>query len=131
MRERIFWLVVTFHTTAAAMAMEALCKEQSLPGRLFPRPGSLPRTAAWRGGRRRKRRNRCGPWRRRGSLTARNGGRYCFEFAVRFYCIKKRPLTRYSCQGTFFILQEICGELVRFWQSGQMPSTTSRWPSTR
>ena len=32
MRERIFWLVVTFHTTAAAMAMEALCKEQSLPG---------------------------------------------------------------------------------------------------
>ena len=30
MRERIFWLVVTFHTTAAAMAMEALCKEQSL-----------------------------------------------------------------------------------------------------
>ena len=26
MRERIFWLVVTFHTTAAAMAMEALCQ---------------------------------------------------------------------------------------------------------
>ena len=118
MRERIFWLVVTFHTTAAAMAMEALCKEQSLPGRLIPTPREL--TAD------------CGmAWRRRGSLTARNGGRYCFEFAVRFYCIKKRPLIRYSCQGTFFILQEICGELVRFWQSGQMPSTTSRWPSTR
>ena len=41
MRERIFWLVVTFHTTAAAMAMEALCKEQSLPGRLIPTPREL------------------------------------------------------------------------------------------
>ena len=87
MRERIFWLVVTFHTTAAAMAMEALCKEQSLPGRLIPTPREL---------------------------TADCGMAW-----------------RYSCQGTFFILQEICGELVRFWQSGQMPSTTSRWPSTR
>ena len=30
MRERIFWLVVTFHTTAAAMAMEALCKADAI-----------------------------------------------------------------------------------------------------
>ena len=41
MRERIFWLVVTFHTTAAAMAMEALCKAQNLPGRLIPTPREL------------------------------------------------------------------------------------------
>lgn len=51
MRERIFWLVVTFHTTAAAMAMEALCKEQSLPGRLIPTPRELTADCgmAWRG----------------------------------------------------------------------------------
>ena len=50
MRERIFWLVVTFHTTAAAMAMEALCKEQSLPGRLIPTPRELTADCgmAWR-----------------------------------------------------------------------------------
>ena len=41
MRERIFWLVVTFHTTAAAMAMETLCKAQSVPGRLIPTPREL------------------------------------------------------------------------------------------
>ena len=41
MRERIFWLVVTFHTTAAAMAMEAFCKAQNLPGRLIPTPREL------------------------------------------------------------------------------------------
>ena len=41
MRERIFWLVVTFHTTAAAMAMEALCKAQNLSGRLIPTPREL------------------------------------------------------------------------------------------
>ena len=36
MRPKTLKLVVTFHTTAAAMAMETLCKAQSIPGRLIP-----------------------------------------------------------------------------------------------
>ena len=106
MREWIFWLVVTFHTTAAAMAMEALCKEQSLPGRLIPTPRELTADCgmAWRA-----------PPETGKSLRALAGARRL----------------DWAGWGTFFILQEICGELVRFWQSGQMPATTSRWPSTR
>ena len=34
-------LVLTFHTTAEAMAMEQLCREHGLPGRLFPVPRAL------------------------------------------------------------------------------------------
>ena len=34
-------LVVTFFTTEAAMAAEALCGERGLPGRLVPVPGSV------------------------------------------------------------------------------------------
>lgn len=34
-------LVVTFYTTAAAMAMEQLCREQGAQGRLIPVPGSI------------------------------------------------------------------------------------------
>ena len=34
MRPKTQKLVITFHTTAAAMAMEKLCHEQGLPGRL-------------------------------------------------------------------------------------------------
>ena len=41
MRSKTLKLVVTFHTTAAAMAMEALCKAQNLPGRLIPTPREL------------------------------------------------------------------------------------------
>ena len=41
MREKKLYLVITFHTTAAAMAMERLCRERGLPGRLIPVPGSL------------------------------------------------------------------------------------------
>ena len=41
MRPKTLKLVVTFHTTAAAMAMEALCKAQTLPGRLIPTPREL------------------------------------------------------------------------------------------
>ena len=50
MRPKTLKLVVTFHTTAAAMAMEALCKEQSLPGRLIPTPRELTADCgmAWR-----------------------------------------------------------------------------------
>lgn len=38
MRQKELKLIVTFHTTADAMAMEKTCKEQSVPGRLIPVP---------------------------------------------------------------------------------------------
>lgn len=41
MRERSEKCVVTFRTTAGAMAMEAACREADLPGRLIPVPRSV------------------------------------------------------------------------------------------
>ena len=41
MRERSEKCVVTFRTTAGAMAMEAACKAQGVPGRLIPVPRSV------------------------------------------------------------------------------------------
>ena len=41
MRAKKKRLVITFPTTSAAMAMEKLCKEQGLPGRLIPTPREL------------------------------------------------------------------------------------------
>lgn len=38
MRKKELKLVVTFHTTADAMAMEKACKEYNVPGRLIPVP---------------------------------------------------------------------------------------------
>jgi len=37
-RER---LIITFHTTTAAMSMEDFCRRQGLPGRLIPVPGMI------------------------------------------------------------------------------------------
>lgn len=34
-------LVITFYTTAAAMAMEKVCKESGADGRIIPVPGSI------------------------------------------------------------------------------------------
>ena len=34
-------LVITFHTTTAAMAMEKICKKQGADGRIIPVPGSI------------------------------------------------------------------------------------------
>lgn len=34
-------LVITFHTTAAAMAMESVCKEQKADGRIIPVPAAI------------------------------------------------------------------------------------------
>lgn len=34
-------VVITFHTTTDAMAMESLCKARSLSGRLIPVPGAI------------------------------------------------------------------------------------------
>ena len=41
MRPKTQKLVITFHTTAAAMAMEKFCKEENVPGRLIPVPREL------------------------------------------------------------------------------------------
>lgn len=41
MRQKELKLVVTFHTTADAMAMEKACKENSVPGRIIPVPRAI------------------------------------------------------------------------------------------
>ena len=41
MREKTLTLVVTFHTTTAAMAMESACAAAGLPGRLIPVPREI------------------------------------------------------------------------------------------
>lgn len=41
MREKQPRLVVTFRTTAGAMAMEKLCRKENLPGRLIPVPRAI------------------------------------------------------------------------------------------
>lgn len=41
MRKKELKLVVTFHTTADAMAMEKACKEKKVPGRLIPVPRTI------------------------------------------------------------------------------------------
>ena len=41
MRKKELKLVVTFHTTADAMAMEKVCKERGTPGRIIPVPREI------------------------------------------------------------------------------------------
>ena len=41
MREKKLWLIIAFHTTTAAMAMEAMCAAKNLPGRLIPVPREI------------------------------------------------------------------------------------------
>ena len=41
MRKKVMKLVVTFHTTSDAMAMEKVCKERNVPGRLIPVPRAI------------------------------------------------------------------------------------------
>ena len=41
MRKKELKLVVTFHTTAYAMAMEKVCKERGTPGRIIPVPREI------------------------------------------------------------------------------------------
>lgn len=38
MREKTLKYIMTFRTTAAAMAMEKYCKAQNVPGRMIPIP---------------------------------------------------------------------------------------------
>ena len=41
MRKKELKLVVTFHTTADAMAMEKACREHQVPGRIIPVPRAI------------------------------------------------------------------------------------------
>ncbi len=41
MRIKQLRLIVTFHTTTAAMAMEKICAEKGVPGRLIPVPRDI------------------------------------------------------------------------------------------
>lgn len=41
MRTKSVCFLVTFYTTAEAMATERLCREQNLPGRLIPVPRAV------------------------------------------------------------------------------------------
>ncbi len=41
MRDKELRLIVTFHTTADAMAMEKACREHGIPGRLIPVPRAI------------------------------------------------------------------------------------------
>ncbi len=41
MREKRLQLIVTFRTTADAMAMEQACRERKAPGRLIPVPRAI------------------------------------------------------------------------------------------
>lgn len=41
MREKELKLIVTFHTTAEAIAMENACKAEAVPGRLIPVPRQI------------------------------------------------------------------------------------------
>ena len=52
MREKQACLVITFHTTAAAMAMEKHCNQAGIPGKLIPIPRTLSADCgiAWRCG---------------------------------------------------------------------------------
>ena len=50
MKEKQACVVVTFYTTAEAMATKKLCQQQNIPGRLFSAPRSLSADCgiAWR-----------------------------------------------------------------------------------
>ena len=41
MRTKQLRLIVTFHTTTAAMAMEKVCAQRGVPGRLIPVPRDI------------------------------------------------------------------------------------------
>lgn len=41
MRKKELKLIVTFHTTADAIAVEKACKEREIPGRMIPVPREL------------------------------------------------------------------------------------------
>lgn len=41
MRKKESMLVVTFYTTAEAMAMEGICRKKEIPGKLFSAPRDL------------------------------------------------------------------------------------------
>lgn len=50
MRQKRPYMIFTFQTTTAAMAMEKSCAKQGIPGRLIPVPGEISAGCglAWR-----------------------------------------------------------------------------------
>ena len=38
MREKHLWLIISFDTTTVAMAVDALCRQEGIPGRIIPLP---------------------------------------------------------------------------------------------
>ena len=50
MREKKPYMVISFHTTADAMAMEKLCAREGVPGRIIPVPREITAGCglAWR-----------------------------------------------------------------------------------
>ena len=102
MREKKLWLVITFHTTAAAIAMEKLCRAKGLPGRLIPVPRELTADCgmSWRAevpGPRRARRAdrggevggrrllRAGDLKKRGGTIEKNDGSPSFIYEYRLF----------------------------------------------
>lgn len=41
MREKTARVIITFHTTSQAMAMEKICKQEQIPGRIIPIPREI------------------------------------------------------------------------------------------
>ena len=74
MREKKLWLVITFHTTAAAIAMEKLCRAKGLPGRLIPVPRELTADCgmSWRA-------------KKRGGTIEKNDGSPSFIYEYRLF----------------------------------------------
>lgn len=50
MREKQEYMVISFHTTAEAIATEKFCKQRNIPGRLIPVPREISAGCgiAWR-----------------------------------------------------------------------------------
>lgn len=78
MRPKTQKLVITFHTTAAAMAMEKLCHEQGLPGRLIPVPRELTADCGMACARLQTPPRSCGLWRMH-RLWSMRAGRNCWS----------------------------------------------------
>ena len=77
MIEKKRWLLITFHTTSEAMAMEQRCQEAGLAGRLIP----VPRT-----------------------ITADCGLAWCSEPAQETALLALMNTAGLSCQGVYHLL---------------------------
>ena len=87
MREKKLWLVITFHTTAAAIAMEKLCRAKGLPWRLIPVPRELTADCgmSWRGGVGGRRLLQADDLKKRGGTIEKNDGSPSFIYESRLF----------------------------------------------